>query len=126
MSVAPRLAVLTLAVVAATLGGACDSGKRDPGPDLLDQVDVEPEITINVDEQGFQPNTLTVQVGEAFEIANTGEKAHRFLIEEPYVDTGLLLSGESSVIVLTTTGTVTADDSENPGATLNIEVTPEG
>jgi hypothetical protein len=46
------------------------------------------------------------------------------VVEDPFVDTGRLLPGESSVIVLTTPGTVTATDAENPDAALEIEVRP--
>jgi hypothetical protein len=123
MSVPNRLAALLLAI--ALVGGACDSGRRSPGPELLDEVDVEPELTVEIDDAGFEPTTLSIEEGEAFEVRNTGEESHGFLIDDPYVDTGLLLPGESSVIVLTTPGAVEATDSENPDAMLTIEVGPE-
>ncbi len=123
MPVRRRLAALLLAMT--LIGVGCDSGRRSPGPELLDEVDVEPEITVEISGAGFEPATLSIEEGEAFEVRNTGEDAHSFLIADPYVDTGLLLPGERSVIVLTTPGTVSATDSENPAATLTIEVRPE-
>jgi plastocyanin len=122
MAVSPRLAGILMAT--ALLGAACDSGRRDPGPDLLDEVDVQPAVTIEVSDDGFDPATLSVEVGEAFEVVNNGDDPHSFVIDDPVVDTGPLLPGESSVIVLTTSGTVQARDAEHPEATLDIEVTP--
>ncbi|HUW02990.1 MAG TPA: cupredoxin domain-containing protein [Acidimicrobiales bacterium] len=122
MAVSSRLAGIL--VVTALLGASCDSGRRDPGPDLLDEVDVQPAVTVEVSDDGFDPTTLSVEAGEAFEVVNKGDDPHSFVIDDPIIDTGPLFPGESSVIVLTTPGTVQAHDAERPEATLDIEVTP--
>lgn len=123
-AVSARLCAVFIALV--MLGGACDSGRRDPGPELLDEVDVVPEITVEVDATGFDPDVLSVEVGEAFDVVNVGDEPHSFRVESPYVDTGLLLPGENAIVVLTTVGSATAVDSENENAALDIEVTPAG
>lgn len=105
------------------LTAGCDSSRRSPGPELLDEVDLDPVATVEVDADGFEPSEISVESGDAFVIVNTGDEPHSMRIEDPFVDTGELFPGEETTIVLTTEGTAEAVDDENPEAALTIEVT---
>lgn len=114
------LAVLVAALT--VLAAGCDDGRRSPGPELLDEVDVTPEITVDVDEDGFEPATLTIEPGEAFLVRNVGEGPHSVTSDDPFLDTGEILPGGETVVVLTTVGTVEIGDEANDDAKLVVTV----
>src|SRR5207249_280729 len=56
---------------------------------------------------GFDPKTLTVQVGQAIRFTNTGKIAHTATQSQGAFDTGFLKNGESATLTFDTPGAFT-------------------
>jgi plastocyanin len=56
---------------------------------------------------GFEPKSLTVQVGQAIKFTNPGKIAHTATQSQGAFDTGFLKSGESATLTFDTPGTLT-------------------
>jgi len=104
-----------LAAVAVLLGACGDSDPSPPTPQDLADVDLSPDHTITVDDDGYEPTDLEVEVGEVILLVNDGEGAHSFTEDDQGFDTGRLLPGEDTTLVLTEPGSHTFHDVEDPG-----------
>lgn len=56
---------------------------------------------------GYEPKSVTVQVGQAIKFSNTGQIAHTATQSQGAFDTGLLKNGESATLAFETPGTFT-------------------
>jgi plastocyanin len=56
---------------------------------------------------GFEPKSLTVEVGQAIKFTNAGKIAHTATQSQGAFDTGFLKSGESATLTFDTPGTLT-------------------
>lgn len=123
MSSRTMLLRLTLAASALLVVTACDSARREPGPELLDEVDLTPAVTVEVDGAGFDPDAIEIDAGTPFELVNAGDGPHSLRIDDPFVGTGDLLPGESTLVVLDTPGRHEGVDAES-GSRLQIVILP--
>ena len=119
-----RLAALV--TVAAMLLGACvDSDPSPPTPQDLGDIDVSPDVTITVDEDGYDPGEVEDEVGTVFLLVNEGDEPHSFTADDHSFDTGRLLPGEETTLVLTEPGTHPFHDTEAPDHTGELQVRPQ-
>jgi plastocyanin len=109
-----RRAVL-LAVAVLALGACGDSDPSSPTAEDLAKIDVSPDHTISVDDEGYEPNTLEVQAGEVILLVNDGDEAHSFTATNQRFDTGRMEPGDETTLVLVEPGTTTFRDVEAPG-----------
>lgn len=110
-----RRAVATAAgIVALTAGlGACvDPKPSTPTPEDLRAIDLSPDHTITVDEDGFHPDELEVRGGEVVLLVNEGDDLHSFTAEERF-DTGRMEPGEETTLLLTEPGEIPYRDLES-------------
>ncbi len=110
---------------AAIVVTGCDADPSPPTPEDLRAVDVSPDHTISVDEDGFEPSRLEIRAGEVVRLVNAGDEEHSFTAEERF-DTGLLEPGEDTTVVLTTPGEVPYRDLENPDVEGTLTIVPRG
>ena len=92
-----RAAATALAV--ALLLGACDDDRRAISREDLPEVPDAPTHVVEVSEDGFDPDELTVSTEDLVEFRNVGDEDHGVRTEGSAIDTGLLLPGESTEIV---------------------------
>jgi plastocyanin len=125
----PRsLPIAVSTVVALALATGCvDPKPSSPTPEDIAAIDVSPDHTITVDEQGFRPADLEVKPGEVVLLVNDGTELHSFTADERF-DTGRLEPGEDTTLVLTEPGEIPFHDLEHPDheATLTILPPAEG
>lgn len=95
-----RLGLALAVLVAVAAGGCIDPDPSSPTPEDLRDVDLTPDHEITVDEEGFHPAELEVAPGDVVLLVNEGDEAHSFTAEERF-DTGRLLPGEDTTLVLT-------------------------
>lgn len=118
-----RVAVAMLLGAAGLLVGACgEADPSSPTPEDLRQIDLSPDHTITVDDDGFDPAELAVTSGDVVLLVNEGTGLHSFTAEERF-DTGRMEPGDETTLVLTEPGEIPYEDLENPDAegTLTIE-----
>ena len=114
------------AAVALLASALVACGDPDPSPptaqDLAD-IDLSPDHTITVDEDGYDPSSLEVVAGEVILLVNGGEDEHSFTAEDQEFDTGRLQPGDETTLVLTEPDEVTFFDVANPDneGTLVVE-----
>ena len=103
-----------LAALGAVLLVACgDPDPSPPTPGDLAEIDLSPDHTITVDEDGFEPAALEVQAGEVIQLVNEGDEPHSFTAADQEFDTGRLLPGEETTLVLTEPHEITYYDVED-------------
>ncbi len=117
-----RRVVLVAAV--ALLGGCGDPEPSSPTAADLEAVDVSPDHTIVVDEDGFDPATLEVVAGDVVLLVNRGDEAHSFTAAEQRFNTGRMQPGDETTLVLTEPGEVPFHDREDPAHEGTLTVTP--
>jgi plastocyanin len=112
------MAVLAASAAVAACGPADPS---TPTPEDLRAIDLSPDHTITVDEDGFEPSELEVASGDVVLLVNEGGELHSFTAEERF-DTGRMEPGDETTLVLTEPGEIPYEDLENPDAegTLTI------
>jgi plastocyanin len=118
--------VTTRAAVAGSLVAVLLAGCVDPDPatltaEDLDEIDLSPDHTITVDDDGFEPAALTVESGDVVLLVNEGTDLHSFTAEERF-DTGRLEPGEDTTLVLTEPGEIPFHDLEHPEATGTLTI----
>jgi plastocyanin len=117
---------LAIVVGAVALQAACvDPKPSAPPPDDLRDIDLSPDHTITVDEDGFHPDALEVTAGEVVLLVNDGTELHSFTAEERF-DTGRMEPGDDTTLVLTEPGEIPYKDLEDPDheATITIVAAP--
>src|SRR3546814_12090078 len=65
------------------------------------------------DERGFSPAELEIASGDVVLLVNDGDSAHSFTADERF-DTGRMLPGEETTLILTEPGEIPYRDLENP------------
>lgn len=124
----PAAAVLgCAALVLGTTAGCVDPKPSSPTPEDLRDIDLSPDHTITVDEDGFSPADLEVQSGDVVVLVNEGTELHSFTAEERF-DTGRMEPGDETIIVLETPGEIPyldLEDEEHEGK-LTVVPAPEG
>lgn len=114
------VAALTMVVVGC---GEPPPDDRVPGPQLLEES--APELTgaVAMTEDGFDTTRLELAVDQGFELTNASDGPHRIQgrrDDQLIFDTGDMLPGETTVIVVNSEGTVTFTDRDDPD--LHFEV----
>jgi plastocyanin len=120
-----RRLILVAGPVALALA-AC--GEPDPSPPTaadLRAIDLSPDHTIVVDESGFDPSNLEVEVGDVVLVVNEGDGAHSLTADDRRVDTGRLQPGDEVTVVLTEPDEVAFADLEEPDHQGTLTVTGE-
>jgi plastocyanin len=80
---------------------------------------VEPDDTT---QWGFDPKTLTLQVGQAIRFTNSGKIGHTATQSQGVFDTGFLKAGESATLIFDTPGTFTYFCQPHPWMQGTVEV----
>lgn len=116
------------AVVAAALllmlAGCGDSQPSSPSPADLESIDLTPEVTITVDDEGFDPSTLEVEAGTVIRLVNEGDNAHSFTAVDRF-DTGRLEPGDDTTLVLTAPGQIPYRDVTDPTHEGTLTILPD-
>jgi plastocyanin len=113
--------LLTLALLA----GCGDSDPSPPTARDLAEVDLSPDHTITVDEDGYEPAELEVRSGEVVLLVNAGDEAHSFSTDEGELETGRMEPGDETTLVLTEPQVVRFHDSEAPEHEGTLTVRPQ-
>jgi plastocyanin len=116
--------VLVGAGVVALLAGCGDPEPSSPTAADLEDVDLSPDHTISVDEDGYEPTSLEVSPGEVVLLVNEGDDEHTFTAEDDRFDTGRMQPGDETTLVLTEPGEVVFRDLEDPGHEGALTVLP--
>lgn len=116
-----------LAVVVGTLISACgDPEPSSPTAADLRAIDVSPDHTITVDDDGYTPSSLEVVAGDVILLVNEGDAEHTFTADEQRFDTGRMQPGDDTTLVLTEPGEVPFHDLEEPDHEATLTVVPRG
>jgi plastocyanin len=94
-----RRTAALVAVACLALLPACDDERRAISRDDLPEVPSEPTHVVEMTDDGFEPDELTVTTDDLVEFRNVGDDEHGVRTEGAVIDTGLLLPGESTEIV---------------------------
>lgn len=94
-------------------GGCVEPDPSSPTPEDLAAVDLSPDHTITVDEDGFHPDALEIHAGEVVLLVNEGTGVHSFTADERF-DSGRMQPGEDTTLLLTEPGTIPYRDLEDP------------
>lgn len=101
---------------------ACGDPKpSSPTAADIAEIDMSPDHTITVDEDGFEPDALEVVAGEVVLLVNEGTGLHSFTAEERF-DTGRLHPGDETTLVLTEPGEIPYRDLEDPDHEATITI----
>ena len=119
-----RVARGALAALVLLVTGCVDSKPSTPTAADLEAIDLSPDHTITVDDDGFDPAALEIEAGEVVRLVNEGSQVHTFTAEEQRFDTGTMEPGDDTTLVLTEPGEVAYWDAEAPDHTATITVAP--
>ena len=114
--------VVGVALAALLLGACVDSDASPPTRSDLADIDLSPDHTITVSEEGYDPSELEVGPGEVILLVNDGDGPHSFTADDQAFDTGPLLPGEDTTLVLSEPGTHDFHDVEDPDAQGTLTV----
>jgi plastocyanin len=117
------VALAALPIGGAALLGCVDAEPSSPTAKDIRDIDVSPDHTITVDEEGFHPASLEIRPGEVVLLVNGGSELHSFTAEERF-DTGRLEPGEDTTLVLTEPGEIPYRDLEDPEVDAVLTVLP--
>ena len=120
-----RRLILAAAPLALALAGCGDPDPSPPTAADLRTLDLSPDHTIVVDESGFEPSTLEIEVGDVVLVVNEGDAAHSLTADDRRVDTGRMQPGDEVTIVLTEPDEVAFADLEAPDHEGTLTVTGE-
>jgi plastocyanin len=109
-------------LVAITLASCVDADPSPPTPADLGEIDVSPDHTIAVDGDGFDPSSLEVVGGEVVLLVNEGDEPHTFTADDQRFNTGQMLPGDETTLVLVEPGSTTFFDEEEPDHQGTIKV----
>jgi plastocyanin len=107
----------------ALLAACVDPKPSSPTAEDLRDIDLSPDHTITVDEDGFHPASLEITSGEVVLFVNEGEQRHSFTAEERF-DTGRMEPGDETTVVLTDPGEIPYRDLEDPSHEGTLTITP--
>lgn len=116
-----RAGVALLAVASIVAGGCVDPKPSSPTPEDLADIDLSPDHTITVDEDGFHPARIAVPAGDVVLLVNEGHGLHSFTAEDRF-DTGRMEPGDDTTLVLTEPGEIPYTDLEEPEHTATITI----
>ena len=117
-----RAAGAALALTCLLVSACGESKPSSPTGADLAKIDLSPDHTITVDEDGFHPATLAVRSGDVVLLVNKGTGLHSFTAETRF-DTGRLHPGDDTTLVLTEPVTIPYEDLDAPDHTATITVT---
>jgi plastocyanin len=121
-----RRAAVVAAGALLTLAACGEVDPSSPTPADLRAVDLSPDHTITVDDDGFSPATLEIDPGDVVLLVNDGSGPHSFTAVERF-DTGRLEPGEDTTLVLTEPGEIPYRDLESDHeGTLTVRPAPDG
>ena len=120
------LRIIVACFALAALTGCGDSNPSAPTPEDLRDIDLSPDHTIVVDDDGFEPSELEVSSGEVLLLVNEGDTEHSFTTEDRAIDTGLMLPGEETTLVLVEATVVDFFDLTNPDHEGTLTVRANG
>jgi plastocyanin len=121
-----RRTVVAVVAGALLIGAGCsDDDDRRPGPRDLEGYDATPDAELRVDEDGFEPASLTIPAGGIVELTNAGDQPHA-LSGPRDIETGELQPGDTVAIVLDDPGRFEYHDALAPehGGVIVIEPAP--
>ncbi len=118
-------AALVTPIIAALLTACGEPKPSSPTPADLEAIDVSPDHTITVDEDGYEPSELEILAGDVVLLVNGGEQDHSFTADEARFDTRLQ-PGEDTTLVLTEPGEVPFHDVEEPDHEGTLTVIERG
>ena len=116
-----RVALVALVLL---VSGCVDPKPSTPTAADLEAIDLSPDHTISVDDDGFDPAALEIEAGEVVRLVNEGTQVHSFTAEEQRFDTGAMEPGDDTTLVLTEPGEVAYWDAEAPDHTATLTVLP--
>ena len=99
---------------------ACDSDRRAISRDDLPDVPSEPDHVVELDDDGFDVEELEVLATDLVEFRITGDDDHG-IRAGTRIDTGLLLSGESTFVIFSAAGTYEVVDLTDEEQVLVVE-----
>lgn len=114
-----------LASAGLLLAGCGDPKPSSPTAEDLAEIDLSPDHTITVDDDGFEPDALEVEAGEVVLLVNEGTGPHSFTAEERF-DSGRLHPGDETTLVLTEPGDIPYRDLEAPDHEATITIVERG
>lgn len=117
-----RLGVLVGSV--ALLAACVDPKPSSPTAEDLRDIDLSPDHTVTVDEDGFHPASLEITSGEVVLFVNEGTERHSFTAEERF-DTGRMEPGDETTVVLTDPGEIPYRDLEDPAHEATLTIVPD-
>jgi len=115
---------LALVAAVALLAGCGDADPSSPTAADLQGIDVSPDHTIVVDEDGYDPAELEVVAGDVVLFINEGDQPHSVSADEQRFNTGRMEPGDETTLVLTEPGEVPFHDLEDPDHEGTLTVTP--
>ncbi|MGH9273434.1 MAG: cupredoxin domain-containing protein [Acidimicrobiales bacterium] len=115
--------ILALVGAAALVAACVDPKPSSPTAEDLRDIDLSPDHTITVDEDGFHPQTLEVQSGEVVLLVNEGTELHSFTADERF-DTGRMEPGDDTTLVLNEPGEIPYHDLEDPDHEATLTIVP--
>jgi plastocyanin len=121
------LLVTTAAGLALVLTGCVEPSAGTPSSADLADFGVQSQVAVDLDEDGFSPDSLDLGANSTVSVTNTGDDSHGVLqvdtAPDRRVETGDLLPGETVDIHLIDPGAVELVDPRT-GATLTLDVRP--
>jgi plastocyanin len=111
------------------LSGCVAPSAGTPSSSDLAGFGVEPTVTIEVDENGFEPASVDLAANSTVSVTNTGDNRHGVLqmdtLPDRRIETGDLVPGETVDIHLADPGLIELTDPRT-GALLTLDVGPTG
>jgi plastocyanin len=121
-----RATLAGLLASALLLAGCGDSDPSPPTQDDLADLDLSPDHTITVDEDGYSPAELEIAPGEVVLLVNEGSEPHSFTADDQAFDTGRMQPGDETTLVLTEPDDHPYRDLGDPDRTGTLTVRDEG
>jgi plastocyanin len=106
------------------MGTGCHHGAAKPGPQDGASLDFTSKATVTVDDSGFSPSEVRVQVGDAITLVNKGSRDHG--LTSSSLEAGTLHPGESTVMFLASSGRIDAYDPTAADHRLVLDVSTGG
>ena len=117
------LLIATLAGFSAVAMASCSDDADIPSTSDVNASVPVSTATVTITSEGFDPDSATVQAGEAVTFENGDDQDHRVVADDDTFNTGTLKPGESTVVLFSEAGTVKFSDALDPSHTGQIEVT---